>query len=73
MTVPAGTPREAVARLHRDLVKVLALPEIKERMIALGADPVGSTAEAFGEFAKAEAVKWSASLKRPTSARSDVV
>ena len=63
MTVPAGTPREAVLRLHRDLTKVLALPEIKERMMALGAEPVGSTPEEFGAFAKSEAVKWSRVVK----------
>ena len=63
MTVPAGTAREAELRLHRDVVKVLALPEIKERMMALGADPVGSTPEQFGAFAKTEAVKWSRVVK----------
>ncbi len=63
MTVPAGTPRDAVARLHRDLVKTLALPEIKERMLALGTEPVGSTPEEFGAFTKSEAAKWSRVIK----------
>ena len=63
MTVPAGTPREAVTRLHRDLLKVLALPEIKERMLALGAEPVGSTPEEFGAFIKTEATKWTRVVK----------
>jgi len=63
MTVPAGTPREAVARLHRDLLRVLALPEIRERMLALGAEPVGSTPEEFGAFIKTEATKWTRVVK----------
>lgn len=63
MTVPAGTPREAVARLHRDLLKVLALPEIKERMLALGTEPAGSTPDEFGAFIKSEAAKWSRVIK----------
>ena len=63
MVVPAGTPREAIARLHGDLLKVLAMPDIKERLVALGADPVGSTPEEFGAFAKAEAVKWTKVIK----------
>ena len=63
MTLPAGTPREAVARLHRDLLKTLALPEIRERMLALGAEPVGSTPEEFGAFIKTEAAKWSRVVK----------
>ena len=58
MAVPAGTPREAINRLHAKLVKAMALPDVREKMVAQGTDPVGSTPEAFGAFVKAESAKW---------------
>jgi tripartite-type tricarboxylate transporter receptor subunit TctC len=56
--VPAATPREIVSRLHTEVVKVLRLPEIRERLIAQGTEPVGNTTEEFGAFMKSEAAKW---------------
>lgn len=58
MAVPAGTPCEAINRLHAELVKAMALPDVREKMVAQGTDPVGSTPEAFGAFVKAESAKW---------------
>lgn len=58
MVLPAGTPREVVMRLNTEIKKVLALPEIKERLLAQGNEPVGSSPEAFAEFIKSESAKW---------------
>lgn len=58
MVVPAGTPREVVARLHAEIVKAMNDPEIHAKLVAQGTDPVGSTPEAFGAFIKAETAKW---------------
>ena len=58
MVVPAATPRDIVTRLHTEVVKVLRLPEIRERLIAQGAEPVANTAEEFGAFMKSETAKW---------------
>ena len=58
MVLPAGTPREVVMRLNTEIKKVLASPEIKERLLAQGNEPVGSSPEAFAEFIKAESAKW---------------
>jgi tripartite-type tricarboxylate transporter receptor subunit TctC len=44
---PAGTPRPVVERLYREMAKVIATPEIRERMPALGYEPVGSTPDEF--------------------------
>src|SRR3984893_7137494 len=44
---PAGTPKEIIALLHREVVKIIELPDMKERMAALGFAPVGNTPEAF--------------------------
>ncbi len=56
--LPAATTRDIVARLHGDMVKVLRMPEIRERLIAQGTEPVGNTPEEFGAFMKAETTKW---------------
>lgn len=59
----AGTPRAAVARLNAAIVKVVALPDIKERFIAQAVDPVGSTPEQFAAYLKSEIVKWAKVIK----------
>jgi len=42
---PAGTPREIVARLNAEMVKIIASPEFRKRMDDIGAEPVGNTPE----------------------------
>lgn len=56
--VPAGTPREIVSRLNADIVRALAGPEVRERLLVLGVEPVTSTPEQFGAFVKSEIAKW---------------
>lgn len=63
MVVPAATPRDIVTRLNTETVKVLRLPEVKERLVANGAEPVGNTPEEFGAFMKAETAKWARVIK----------
>ncbi|MDO8598317.1 MAG: tripartite tricarboxylate transporter substrate binding protein [Sulfuricaulis sp.] len=63
MVVPAATPRDIVTRLNTETVKVLRLPEVRERLVANGAEPVGNTPEEFGAFMKAETVKWARVIK----------
>jgi tripartite-type tricarboxylate transporter receptor subunit TctC len=63
MVVRAGTPRPIIARLHAELAKAMSLPEVAEKLIAQGTDPVGSNPEAFGAFMKTEAAKWAQVIK----------
>jgi tripartite-type tricarboxylate transporter receptor subunit TctC len=56
--VPAGTPREVIATLHGEIVKIVALPDVKERLAALGFESVASTPEEFATRIKAELAKW---------------
>ena len=56
--VPAGTPKDLVALLNREIVKIVNSPEMKERFATLGLDPVGSTPEAFTKQMRAEDEKW---------------
>lgn len=56
---PARTPQAILDRLHREFVKVLADPEVRQRFEAEGATPVGNTPAEFALFYRAEAEKWS--------------
>ena len=56
--VPAGVPKPIVARLHSELVKALALPDVRERLGALGFDPVSNSPEEFAAQVKADIAKW---------------
>jgi tripartite-type tricarboxylate transporter receptor subunit TctC len=68
--VPAGTPRPVVDRLHAEFTKALAAPDVREKMLNLGAEPVGSTPEQFAAYVKAEAAKY-AKLVKASGARVD--
>ncbi|MFZ9563076.1 MAG: tripartite tricarboxylate transporter substrate-binding protein, partial [Burkholderiales bacterium] len=59
----AAVPRDIVAKLHADIVKVLARPDIKERLAADGAEPVANTPEQFTAHIKSEIVRWAPVVK----------
>ncbi len=61
--VPAGTPKEAIARLNKDIVAVLNLPESRERFRRDGADVVAGTPEQFAAYIEREAAKWAKVVK----------
>ena len=56
--VPAGTPKDVVAILHREIVKILAQPDLQARLAALGYDVVASTPEQFATRIKTEIAMW---------------
>ena len=56
--LPAGTPKEIVERLHREFVRIGALPEVKERLETIGFNPVLNSPQEFGARIKAEMEKW---------------
>jgi tripartite-type tricarboxylate transporter receptor subunit TctC len=58
VVVPSGTPRAIIAFLHREIVKIIALPDVQERLAALGFEPVASTPEEFAGRARAESETW---------------
>jgi tripartite-type tricarboxylate transporter receptor subunit TctC len=63
MVVPAATPRDIIARLYGEILKVLRLPEVRNSLIAQGTEPVGSSPEEFRAFMKSEAAKWARVIK----------
>jgi tripartite-type tricarboxylate transporter receptor subunit TctC len=60
---PTGTPREIVARTNAATMSVLALPDIRERLVHEGSEPMGSTPAQFSAYIKAEIAKWSGVVK----------
>ena len=63
MSVPTGTPREIIARLHAESLKAIAAPDLRDRMSAEGAEFVGDTPGEFTAFIKTELVKWGKAVK----------
>ena len=59
LVAPAGTPREVVNKLNAEVTRILAMPDVRERFLAQGVEPVGSTPEQFGEHIRAQMAKWS--------------
>ena len=58
VVVPAGTPKEIIDRWHDEIVRIVALPDVKQRLEDLGFDPVADTPAHFGERIKTEIAKW---------------
>lgn len=60
---PAQLPAPIVAKLHDELVRILRLPEVRERIVNDGAEPVGSSPEEFRQFMLADLGKWAKLVK----------
>lgn len=56
--VPAGTPKDVTRRLYREIVEIIDDPDTKERLAALGLEPVGDSPEQFSAQLKVEMEKW---------------
>ena len=59
VVVPAGTPKEIIAQLNRMIAGDRRAPDMKQRLAALGYEPIGSSPEECTEFFKTEMAKWS--------------
>lgn len=58
LLAPARTPTPVVMRLNKAVNEILKMPDVAERFAGLGADPVGNSPEAFGQYIREEIVKW---------------
>src|SRR6267143_1045388 len=63
MFAPAQTPKATVAKLSAEANRVLAMSEVREKMLVLGAEPAGNTPEEFARFIRADQAKWSKLMK----------
>ena len=60
---PAGTPRDIVAKLNQEIVRVLALADVKDKLASIGMEPGGGTPAQFESFIRAESDKWTRVIK----------
>jgi tripartite-type tricarboxylate transporter receptor subunit TctC len=61
--VPGGTPREIVAQLHDQIVAILALPEVRDKVLALGLQPATNTPEQFADSFEKGIATWTRVVK----------
>jgi tripartite-type tricarboxylate transporter receptor subunit TctC len=61
---PANLPRPVVTRLHGELIRILNAPDIRERILSDGSEPVGSSPEDFRKFMHADLSKWAEVVKK---------
>jgi tripartite-type tricarboxylate transporter receptor subunit TctC len=67
---PAGTPPEIVSKLNTEVLRVLAAPDFRSRIMLEAVSPIGSTPEEFGSFMRSEIVRW-AKVVRDSGAKVD--
>jgi len=67
---PAGTPRDIVTRLNTEVVRALKLPEVRQLMLAQGAEPVSESPEQFAALIKSDIAKWG-DVVRKSGAKAD--
>ena len=60
MVAPPGTPRDVIARLNAEVVKILAMPEIRQRLVEGGSEVIGNSPEEADRFLQAEIARWGA-------------
>ncbi len=61
--VPTGTPREVIMKLNSEVNRTINAPEVKEKLLALGADPVGGTPEQFAAIVRKDLERWAKVVK----------
>ena len=62
--VPAKTPKDIIAKLNDEIVKILNTPDVKKRLIEAGAEPVGNTPEQMAAQIKSETEAFAAVVKQ---------
>jgi len=63
IVAPAGTPADVVAKLHATITKILATPDMQERLTKAGAETRPGTSAEFGAFIVAEKARWAKVVK----------
>jgi len=63
LVAPAGTPREIVTKLNGEVLRILAMPDVRERFLALGVEPLGSTPTEFATHIRVQMDKWAKVVK----------
>jgi tripartite-type tricarboxylate transporter receptor subunit TctC len=58
LLAPAGTPKAITDRLHREVVRIVTQPEMRDKLLSMGFDPVGNTPEQFSAYMNVEIMRW---------------
>jgi len=61
--VRAGTPVTIIAKLNREMNRVIKLPDLQEKMVGLGLEPAGGSTEAFASFVRDDIARWAKVIK----------
>ncbi|MBX9813061.1 MAG: tripartite tricarboxylate transporter substrate binding protein [Burkholderiales bacterium] len=64
LLAPAGTPKDVVGKLHGEMVRILKLPDVRERFESLGMEPVGDTPDQFAQYIRSELAKYAKVVKQ---------
>ena len=67
IVAPAKTPPAIVERLHQSFAKILNSPDVKQRLIGMGNEPVGMGPKEFDAFIRSETEKWSAVIAKSSA------
>ena len=63
LLLPTGVPQSTIATLSREIVTIMRAPDIKERMLSQGFEPVGNDPEGFARFIREELPRWEKVVK----------
>lgn len=63
LLVPAGTPKEIIAKLNGEIIKILRVPEVREWFLGAGLEPIGNSPAEFAALIEAETQKWAKVIK----------
>jgi tripartite-type tricarboxylate transporter receptor subunit TctC len=58
LVAPAGTPKEIVTKLNREVLKALNEPDLRGKLVAMGIDPIGNSPEEFSELLRIDVPRW---------------
>jgi len=64
LLAPAGTPTPIVEKLNREVAKALGSPDVREKLLAQGAEPMPGSPDAFASFMQQEMAKWAPVVKQ---------
>lgn len=64
LVAPAGTPKDVIGKVHDEVVRILKLPDVRERFEGLGMEPVGDTPQQFAQYIRSELAKYEKVVKQ---------
>jgi tripartite-type tricarboxylate transporter receptor subunit TctC len=64
MLAPARTPNSIITALNREVVTIVQLADVRERLTDLGLEPLGTTPEEYGRHLQSEITRWRAFIQR---------